>query len=422
MIDITLLKKEIDTGSFRVCLDSRLIKPGDYFVAVVGEVADGHRYIDSAMDNGAKGWMEEDDLYELAKYKIEKVDPIIVGITGSTGKSSVTAFLTQLLSSKYKVAKGGLNTKLGLSTEVINNISSDCNVFVAEIGMNGLGQIDKITEMYPPHIAVLTTINQTHAEKLGSIENIAKAKSEIINHMNEKDVLVVNKDNEFTQAIGEKFVGKVIWYGESTLNNCDYTFTDFKPLGLHNRLNMLATIRVAEEVGMSNAEIQDQIPNIVAPKGRLNLIPGINGSNLIDDTYNASPVSTKYAIDTLVGYPSKRRIAILGDMLELGNIEIQEHENIGRYVAENTIDVFIGVGSLMKKAVELVKKMDIESYHLDNSAEFEQKLLSHLDINAGDTILIKGSQGIRMEKITEVLMEEPEKAPQLLVRQDIRWK
>jgi len=422
MANTPLLKKEIDNGTFGVCLDSRLIKPGDYFVAVVGEVTDGHKYIDSAIDNGAKGWIEEGDLYELAKYKIEKINPIIVGVTGSTGKTSVTAFLTQLLSFKYRVAKGGLNTKLGLSTEVINNISSDCNVFVAEIGMNGLGQIDKITEMYPPHIAVVTTVNQTHAEKLGSIENIAKAKSEIINHMNEKDVLIVNKDNEFTQAIGEKFVGKVIWYGESTINNCGYNLSGFKPLGLHNRLNMLATIHVAEEIGMSTAEIQEQIPNIIVPKGRLNLILGISGSKLIDDTYNASPVSTKYAIDTLVKYPSKRRIAILGDMLELGTIEIQEHEKIGKYVAENPIDVFIGVGPLMKKAVEIAKKTDIESYHLENSAKFKQELFLHLDINSGDTILVKGSQGIRMEKITEVLMEEPEKAPQLLVRQDIRWK
>ncbi|HNZ85417.1 MAG TPA: cyanophycin synthetase, partial [Paludibacteraceae bacterium] len=228
--------------------------------------------------------------------------------------------------------------------------------------------------------------------------------------------------NEFTQAIGEKFVGKVIWYGESTINNCGYNLSGFKPLGLHNRLNMLATIHVAEEIGMSTAEIQEQIPNIIVPKGRLNLILGISGSKLIDDTYNASPVSTKYAIDTLVKYPSKRRIAILGDMLGLGTIEIQEHEKIGKYVAENPIDVFIGVGPLMKKAVEIAKKTDIESYHLENSAKFKQELFLHLDINSGDTILVKGSQGIRMEKITEVLMEEPEKAPQLLVRQDIRWK
>lgn len=419
---VILLKKEINKGNLKVCLDSRLIKPGEYFVAVAGEVTDGHKYIENAIKNGAKGWIEENDLYNIAKYKIKKIKPIVIGITGSTGKSSVTAFLAQLLASKFSVAKGGLNTKLGLSTEVINNISSDCQVFVAEMGMDGPGQIEEITKLYPPHIAVLTTINKTHAEKLGAIKNIAIAKSEILKYMNKNDVLVVNKDNKYTCNIGRKFIGKAIWFGYEDLSKCTYDFSRFKPLGIHNKLNLLACICVAEEIGMSKNEIQNQIPKIIAPKGRLNIISGIKGSNLIDDTYNASPVSTRYAIDTLVDFPSTRRIAILGDMLELGTTEVLEHKKIGNYIAEKRVDVFVGVGLLMKNAVKAAKKQGIICYSLNKSTDFKKTLLPKINVRHGDTVLVKGSQGIRMEKITEVLMNEPKKVQKLLVRQDVRWK
>ena len=424
MLDTGKCKKEILTGKFRVSLDSRLIKPGEYFVAITGENNDGHKFIDEVLSKGATSVLEDIDLYSLAKFKIDTIKPEVIGITGSTGKSSVTSFVAQLLGTKYTICKGGLNTKLGLCVDIINNMSMDCDVFIAEMGMNGLGQIKEMADMFKPTIAVITTINQTHAEKLGSIENIVKAKSEILSNLGTDGVAILNKDNVYSRRIGKSFKGKKIWFGEKAsadFNLRSVDLSNFAPLGKYNRMNILAAVAASTEVGMTVKEIIKALPSVKSPLGRLNLIEGISGSRLIDDTYNASPVSTKFAIDVLWEFDSPKRVAIIGDMLELGKFSKLYHKNIGKYLKDKDINTLITVGTLSELIETEGKNCVARSYHIQKSTDFKE-VLPKLVLDKDTVILIKGSQGMRMEKITKLLLKNLENAQNVLVRQDARWK
>ncbi len=415
----------------KVCLDSRLIKPGGYFVPVRGELHNGHRFIEDAINNGAEGIIEEDELYDRVKEKITKTNIKIVGITGSHGKTTATHLTVQLLSKKYSVALGRQNTKLGLAADFINNVDENTQVFIAEIGMDRLGEISEIVELFPLDIAVVLTINHTHLEKLETFENIVKAKFEILEGLKKKNpVLILNKDNnattEFVKNNPRKLKDiKIVWFGESsnsdvTLKNTD--LTNLKLLGKHNTLNTLAVVAVVKKLGMGPKEIQEGLADFTLPNGRLKLIEGINGSILIDDTYNANPISTTSALDVLNNYHKgsggNRKIAVLGSMLELGEDEIPGHIEVAKKAGEMGVGVLVTVGKLAKVIYD---NAQIETkYKLDKSSDFPQ-IMEKLNIE-GDVILLKGSQGIRNEKITEMLMADKSQAPKILVRQDIRWK
>ncbi len=422
--DFETCKQQILNDTLKVCLDSRLIQKGDYFVAVKGENHDGHKFINDVMEKGASGVLEVSELYELVQFKMEYVKPMIVGITGSTGKTSVTNYITQILATKYDICRGSLNTKLGLSVDVINNMSLTCQVFVAEMGMDAPLQIKDMVSMFPPHIAVITTINETHIEKLGSIENIAKAKSEILSNSSKNDIAVLNFNNSYTKKIGNEFVGKVVWFGDSEQADFNFSNTNLensKLLGQHSRFNLLAVVAVCENVGMTKEEIYSVLPQLSIPKGRLNVLEGVNDSVLIDDTYNSSPESTKAAVDVLSDYQKENKIAILGDMLELGEIANSSHYNIGKYLKDKKINTLVCVGNLSKEIAKGAKDFVRDIYEITSWTDFEN-IKGNLKIDKNTVILIKASQGIRLEKITKMLLKNPEKAKDLLVRQDERWK
>ena len=402
-----------------VCTDSRLIKPGEYFVAIKGENFDGHRFTDSAMQNGAKGILEENELYKLSKEKIARIKPKIVGVTGSSGKTTVTNFLHQILSTKYNTCLGSLNTKLGLSVNVVNDIEENCQFFVAEMGMDKADELTETTKLFPPDIAVITTINHVHLEKLGSLEAIAQAKAEILYGLKKNGVAVLNGENAWVKRIGKEFVGtggKVIWYSSSN-KNAAITMPQ-QLLGIHNTRNAVCASVVCLQLGVEVDVVNQGLQNIKLTKGRLNIVKGLNNSIIIDDTYNANPESTKYALEVLKDYPGQGKIAILGDTLELGKYSVRDHKNIGKMIDKLNIDVLIAVG---KRALDIKhSSKQPKSYWLETSNE-TAKIIDIIKPNQGDVILVKGSQGARMEKIVKTLMQNPEKASDLLVRQDARW-
>lgn len=403
----------------KVCTDSRLIKPGEYFVAIKGENFDGHKFVNEAMKKGAKGVLEEPELYDLASTKINRIKPKIIGVTGSSGKTTVTNFLHQILSTKHKICLGYLNTKLGLSVNVINDMEEDCVFFVAEMGMDRASELAETTKMFPPDIAVITTINHVHLEKLGSMEAIARAKAEILYGLKPDGVAVLNKQNAWIRKIGKEFTGKggqIEWYASTTKLPGITLPTHL--LGIHNIRNAICASLVCKKLGMTAKEINFGLEQLTLPKGRLNVIPGINDSILIDDTYNANPESTKYALDVLSKYDGRRKIAILGDMLELGMFSVRDHKSIGGKVAKLGIDVLITVG---EKAKDVKTSADLEKSYWFESSNKSQEIIRAIKPRSGDVILIKGSQGVRMEKVTKALMRNPEDASNLLVRQDARW-
>jgi len=423
MTNIENCKNEILNNNFKVSLDSRIIKKGEYFVAVKGDNHDGHKFVDDVLEKGALGVLEVSELYELVNFKMEKIKPVIIGITGSTGKTSVTNYITQILNTKYNVCKGSLNTKLGLSIDVINNMNLDCKFFVAEMGMDAIEQIKDMVSMFPPHIGVITTINETHIEKLGSIENIALAKSEILSNSTISDIAVLNFNNPYTKKIGKSFLGKVVWFGNES--NADFNFQNTslnksKLLGEHNKINLLAVVAVCTLVGMNKDEIENALPLLTNPKGRLNLIEGIRNSVLIDDTYNSSPESCKAAIDVLSNIEKDNKIAILGDMLELGDFTKVSHQKIGEYFKDKKIKTLITVGKISVEIAKSAKNYVPEIYSIETWKEFEN-IKETILFDKNTVVLIKASQGIRLEKVTKMLMEKTELAPELLVRQDERW-
>lgn len=405
--------------NIKVCTDNRLIKPGEYFVAIKGENFDGRNFIDSAMRNGAKGVLEENDLYRLAKEKVERIKPKIIGITGSSGKTTVTNFLDQILSTKHTVCLGALNTKLGLSVNVVNDMDENCQFFVAEMGMDKAGELTETTRLFPPDIAVITTINHVHLEKLGSMEAIAEAKAEILYGLKKTGVAILNSENAWAKKIGNEFVetgGKMLWY--SSRNKNAAISIPQHLLGIHNTRNAVCASVVCLQLGIEICVINKGLQKLKLPKGRLNIIKSLDGSTLIDDTYNANPESTRYALEVLKDYKGKRKIAILGNMLELGKYSVRDHTNIGKTIDKLNIDVLIAVG---EKALDIKNSTkNCSSYWLATSSD-TGKIIDIIKPKEGDVILVKGSQGARMEKIVKSLMQNPEKAGDLLVRQDARW-
>ena len=415
----TLTSPPKNNNSLRVCTDNRLIKPGEYFVAIKGENFDGHNFIDSAMRKGADGVLEENDLYTLAKEKIGRIKPKIIGVTGSSGKTTVTNFLYQILSTKYNVCLGSLNTKLGLSVNVINDMTDHCQFFIAEMGMDKAGELTETTKLFSPDIAVITTINHVHLEKLGSMAAIAQAKAEILYGLKKGGVSILNNENTWIKKIGKEFVatgGKVLWYS-SRNKNLSISIPQHL-LGTHNVRNAVCASMVCLQLGVELDIINQGLQNLKLPKGRLNIIEGLNDSTIIDDTYNANPESTKYALEVLMEYKGTRKIAVLGDMLELGKYSVRDHENIGKMIDKSNLDMFVVVG---EKALDIKKaSVKTKSFWLETSNE-AVSIIDIIKLKQGDIILVKGSQGARMERIVKALMKNPEDALNLLVRQDPRW-
>jgi len=189
-------------------------------------------------------------------------------------------------------------------------------------------------------------------------------------------------------------------------------------LGDHNIKNALCVGTTCRLLGLTSQEITSGLKSLKLPKGRLNVIQGKNGSVLIDDTYNANPESTKYALKVLNDYPGNRKIAILGDMLELGKYSVRDHKDIGKYIKKLKIDLLVTVGN---KAIDIKESSELKNSYWFNSSDKAQEIKTAIGQKPGDVILIKGSQGVRMEKITKGLINNPDEAVSLLVRQDVRW-
>jgi len=419
---IVILSMKFNPYKNKVCLDSRLIKSGEFFVPVKGENFNGYEYIDQSLKNGSAGVLELKELYLLSKEKLNKINPKIIGVTGSSGKTSMTSYLYTALSARFKCCRGRLNTKLGLSVNVINDMQKDCEIFIAEIGMDKAGEIADTVKMFSLDIAFITTINHVHIEKLGSLKNLIKAKAEILTGIKKDGVLLFNKDNEYVKKIATQFKGKKIGYGLSYASKQEIKsiISNTKLLGVHNISNLLGVKAACEILGFTARDIPKVFRDIKSPKGRLNLLNGINGSVMIDDSYNANPESTKYALDALVSYPGKKKIVILGDMLELGNFEQTDHQKILKYLSSLKYPIStILVGERFKLALSTA---NIDAKVFNTSRDVANAIQKKkIKISKNDIILVKGSQGIRMEIIVKALLKNSKLADKLLVRQDARW-
>lgn len=371
----------------RVNQDSRTIKPGEWFVAVKGENFDGHDFIKDALAKGASGVLELEKLFELAKKRLQEVKPRVVAVTGSYGKTTTKEAIYKVLSSKLKGArtKGNLNTPLGVAMEVVNGLKPRHEFFIAEVGMDRLGEIKQSCGIISPQIGVLTSVGEMHLEKLGTLENIKKAKAELLESLPGSGAAVLNWDDEDVREISGKFAGRKIKYGAFSGAGVGADKVDSLPiLGERSKYAALAAYCVGKLFDLEDGEITSALAKFKPPKGRLNLITLSNGVKIIDDTYNAGPESTIAALEVLEGLSGTRKVVILGDMLELGFLEKASHVDVLKKALE-VCDIVMPVGERMGRAARGIGGRRFNAFEEFRPAK-------------GDAILVKGSRGMRMER------------------------
>jgi UDP-N-acetylmuramoyl-tripeptide--D-alanyl-D-alanine ligase len=423
-----------------VSTDTRTIKRGNLFVAIKGENFDGHDFLLRAVENGAAGVViSSADAYvpekttavlvadtvaalqDLAHYHRRRFTLPVIGITGSNGKTTTKDMTAAVLSGRLRVLKtqANYNNEIGLPQTLLG-LAADHQAAVVEMGMRARGEIARLAAVAAPTIAVITNVGETHIEILGSIENIAAAKSELVAAIPADGLVILNADIPLVKAMQAKTAARAVLYGlgpdaavraeNIAAGGRDTTFDCRHPggafsvtvpaVGKHNIYNALAALAVGLELGLAPGEIRAGLATFQASAMRL-AIEKIGPYTVINDAYNASPLSMQAAIDTLGMVARGRKVAVLGDMLELGDMAAAAHAKVGEQLADSGVQVVVTVGEqarhIAAAALEGGVKVAVPCANHDEAAEALQKLL-----RPGDTVLVKGSRGMKMEKILAV--------------------
>lgn len=438
----------------KVVIDSRETNSESMFVCVVGENQDGHKYIGAAFDGGCRTFLvssvdsiptnvtyesnvilvenTEIALGKISKSYLSKFDIPIVAVTGSVGKTTTRDLIYSAVSNKFRAIKNekNFNNEFGVPLTILN-IEKEHECAVIEMGMCGFGEIDYLAEIVRPKIAVISNIGLSHIEHLGSQEGILKAKMEITNYFDENSTLIVNGDDEFLSNVyresktnPENYKYKVLSFGKLPINTIcleevlviDNVKTEFEvkiegikeqcrfvipTVGEHNVYNAMSAILVGLELGMNTEEIQAGLLRFVPTKDRQDIID-TGKYSIINDVYNASPDSMIASLKVLSMY-DRRRIAILGDCLELGDFAEVAHRKIGME-AIGKADVIINVGNNSKFIGIEAKENGFDLSHV-YYFETKAELFKEIDdiVSEGDMILVKASRGMKFEEIVEFL-------------------
>lgn len=427
-------------------IDTRTLRPGDTYVAIVGETHDGHDFVGRAVEKGATRVIVEravdvppgvkvevvsSTLGALTKRACAHVDaakPRTVAITGSVGKTSTRAAVVAVLSEAFDVvaSEGNLNTPLGLSLTLLNREITPESVLVLEMGARLPGDLADLCTLFPPTVSVVTTVKAVHTETLDSIEGVAQEKAQLVRSLGPDGTAVLNGDDPRTRAMAQLHAGRTILYGTS--DGCEVTPEMLPPalpiFGTHAASNALAATAVGRALGMDRRTIHRGLQAIRPEKGRLARLPGRDGLALLDDSYNASPDATVASLDALAGLPASRRIAFLGDMLELGSAEAEGHERVLAHALALT-DLVHAVGPRFAAAAANLPSAVRERLTLhDASAALADEIRAGRVYvpTAGDAALVKGSQGLRMERVAEALLHPDVDPASVLARQSAAWK
>lgn len=430
-----LLKGSLNDHIDHISQDTRNIEIGDMYVALIGN-RDGHDFI-GQVESSAKAVLVSkevdtsidnvilvDDtlkaLGDIARYIREKSHVKVVGVTGSVGKTSTKDMIYSVVSMKYKTLKtlGNYNNHLGLPLTIFRYENED--VMILEMGMNHLGEISYLTNIAKPDIAVITNVGTAHIGELGSRENILKAKMEIVEGLKNNGILIINGDNDMLSTVEEgnyqlKKVGiqcdsslkvkDVILNETNSLFHLEYMDKQYEvyvPVaGEHFVLNALIAIQVGLCLDISIEDCIEGVKSFQLTKNRNDIIELKDHIQLIDGTYNANVDSMKAGIDVLSGYRS-RKIAVLADMLELGEYEEKLHREVGRYLVDKKIDMVITVGKASRYIDDEVKNQ-LRAIHCENNDEVKELLLK--EIHEDDVLLIKGSNSMKLKEVVEYLKE-----------------
>ncbi len=426
-----------DTVVTDVVTDSRKSAPGNVFVAIVGERLDGNDYAQQALKNGAEAAVvsrrgdfageqivvrdTKDALIEMAGNYRARYSPKVVGITGSVGKTTTKEMTAAIFNRFGKTLKneGNQNNEVGVPTTLFS-MDPTTELAVIEMGMNGLGDISKLTRAVRPRAAAITAIGVSHLEHLGSRENILKAKLEIIEGIPEDGILVINGDDEMlmgqrddinimcaTFAIDNTDCDVVAKDIMSRLQSTEFTIEDrvngsFPAMipcsGEHNVRDALAAYTLATRIGLE-PELSAQALADYVPTGMRQKFVELDGITVIEDCYNASPDSMIASLKTLASLPNEGlKIAVLGDMRELGEISKSAHRNIGYEAAAMGIDILLCIGDEMINCAEAARNANIASVeHFSNKIELAEYLSR--TAHEGDAVIFKASRAMALEDV-----------------------
>jgi UDP-N-acetylmuramoyl-tripeptide--D-alanyl-D-alanine ligase len=433
-----------------VSTDTRTLQPGNLFIPLdIGNRYDGHLFVRDALAKGAVAALWQKDrpdaptnvpiiyvedtlvsLQELARAYRQELSVRVIGITGSNGKTTIKDMVASILATTYKVHKtlGNLNGEIGLP-QMILQLDEDTEIAVLEMGMRARGEIEFLTKLAAPDVVIISNIGESHLQLLGSREEIAKAKLEILAGLSENGLFIYNGD----EPLIEQFLPEM----EQPANMLRFRFgsansNDFHPvvilneqegsyfqinieksanfyipvLGQHNVINALAAIVVGKYMGVNDADLVKGLRSLEMTSMRIERVPMANKAIILNDAYNASPTSMRAAIrllEEMKGY--SRKIVVLGDMLELGSEERDYHEGIGNELQPQHIDFIYTYGTLAQYIADAARTRFSANQvqWFTDKAEMIRQLQAK--VSEGDLILVKGSRGMKLEEVVNALKE-----------------
>lgn len=418
-----------------ICADTRELGPGEFFAALRGENADGHSYIGQALRKGAGGVIASrlpasisaaapailvrdplGALNDIAAFYRKKFDIPFIGVTGSCGKTTSREMLVSVLSGKFNVLSSpkNYNNRLGLPLTLFG-LNPGHTACVLEMGMSAEGELRSLAAAAKPGIGVITNVGVSHYEGFQGASDIARAKAEILPGLTSA---VLNMDDDYYEFFRDRAEGEVVTFGLTERadffaegispadSGCRFMLNGkeeiFLPVrGVHNVLNALSAAAAASFLGASAEDFKEGLGGFSPPPGRLEPKTA-GGVHVIDDSYNASPVSVAAAAGVLAESEG-RKIFVLGDMLELGGISAGCHDEAGRMIASKNFDFFLACGDCSKNAVSAARKGGMASaFHFSGKEELIGRLLELL--SPSDTVLVKGSRASGMEDVVEAIL------------------
>jgi alanine racemase len=446
--------------------DSRQLEAGQLFLAVKTATGDGHDYIGAALERGAAGVLCEnceaalrnghrvttivvpdvqEALSNYAAYILAKYRPRVIGVTGSAGKTTAKEAIATVLQEKFRVFKnyGSYNGRYGLPI-ALGQLEPEHEIAVLEMASDAFGEISKLTRITQPRIGVITAINQTHLSVMGSLDNIAAEKGRLIEALPFNGSAILNADDPRVAGMVPRTQARILTFGlkrgadvratnlNLTIQGLSFTlhyegqsYPGFTPLlGRHQIYPILAAITTGLVFDIPPEAALDALRNLPRIPGRLNLLTGKQGSYILDDSFNASPEATLAALDTLAELPGANKVAILGDMADLGDIERETHRQVGLYAASR-VQRLVTKGEVAQEiaAGALARESGLGQHAVHVTFTSGDAAAAVKDLLSPDTvILVKGGVNARMERVVEKLLATTRQARQQLVRQEPGWQ
>ena len=421
---------DLDLTVKHVFTDSRNPDPGALFIPLVGERFDGHAFLNEALEGGAAGCFTQREresylpgkfyikvgstqkaLRDLARHYKQKFRIPFVAVTGSVGKTTTKDMVAAVLGERFKVLKteGNFNNEVGLPLTLLR-LNSNHEICVVEMGMNHFGEIEYLSSIVEPDVAVITNIGDSHIENLGSRENILKAKCEIFSHMDpKKGYVILNGDDPLLEPLRASLPFQSVLVG--TAEGLDYRATgvesdgeksvrchvrtprsgfdvEIPALGNHMLYPTLTAAAVAEHFGMTGGEIARGVLRFAPTKMRMNILKRGDGITILNDAYNANPQSMRAAVEVLSKSGGDYKIAVLGDMFELGPFAPTLHAGVGAYLGKAGIDCLVAVGELARHIYDAAKDAMVPQVYWCETKEEAKPILAEL-VKPNSTILVK---------------------------------